>query len=105
MKCVLLKPVRFVKYIFLGYEIIHEIPCPKLPYNETGTAYIILKFPEEDLPNTIGSFGAVLKFIVKDCDPATGLPDIDEGFLSSFNSELLKCTDIFFYQVTTMNIV
>lgn len=38
-----------------------------------------MKFPEDDLPNSIGTFGAVLKFIVKDCDPATGLPDIDEG--------------------------
>lgn len=62
-----------------GYQILDEIPCPKLPYNETGTTYVVLKFPENDLPNTIGTFGAVLKFIVKDCDPTTGLPDTDEG--------------------------
>lgn len=62
-----------------GYTIVGEIPCPKLPYNETGSAYVILKFPENDLANSVGTFGAVLKFIVKDCDPTTGLPDTDEG--------------------------
>lgn len=61
-----------------GYNILEEVACPKLPYNETGTAYTILEFPD-DLANTVGSFGAVLKFTVKDCDPTTGLPDSDEG--------------------------
>lgn len=61
-----------------GYNVVKEIPCPRLPYNETGTAFIILQFPEE-LPNSVGTFGALLKFTVKDCDPNTGLPDSDEG--------------------------
>lgn len=61
-----------------GYEVVKEIACPKLPYNETGAAYVILKFPD-DFGSTVGSFGAVLKFTVKDCDPTTGLPDSDEG--------------------------
>lgn len=61
-----------------GYVILKEIPCPKLPYNEIGTSFVILQFPG-DLPNTVGTFGAVLKFVVKDCDPTTGLPDTDEG--------------------------
>lgn len=61
-----------------GYEKVKEIPCDKLPYNETGSAYIVLKFPD-DLANTVGTFGAVLKFTVKDCDPNTGLPDSEEG--------------------------
>lgn len=26
------------------------------------------------------NFGATLRFIVKDCDPATGIPDSDEGY-------------------------
>lgn len=26
------------------------------------------------------SFSATLQFVVKDCDPATGLPDSDEGY-------------------------
>ena len=27
-----------------------------------------------------GTFNATLKFVVKDCDPSTGLPDSDEGY-------------------------
>lgn len=61
-----------------GYTIMKEIPCAQLPYNETGQVYVILRFPE-DLNSTVGSFGATLKFVVKDCDPTTGLPDSDEG--------------------------
>lgn len=62
-----------------GYSIVAQIACPKLPYNEMGTAYVVLKFPENDLPNSVGTFGALLRFIVKDCDPTTGQPDTDEG--------------------------
>lgn len=72
-----------------GYKIVNEIPCPKLPYNEMGTAYVILQFPEE-LPNTVGTFGAVLKFVVKDCDPNTGLPDTDEGYDDEYMLEDLE---------------
>lgn len=62
-----------------GYRVVNEVPCARLPYNETGSTYVVLRFPENDLPNSVGTFGAVLKFIVKDCDPTTGLPDTDEG--------------------------
>lgn len=77
----LLENVRVQLEASEGYTILGEIPCAKLPYNETGTTYVILQFPPNDLPNSVGTFGAVLKFIVKDCDPATGLPDTDEGSL------------------------
>ncbi|XP_044755635.1 coatomer subunit gamma [Coccinella septempunctata] len=75
-----------------GYEIVGEIACPRLPYNETGTCYVVLKFPENDLPNSIGTFGAVLKFIVKDCDPTTGLPDSDGGYDEEYMLEDLEIT-------------
>lgn len=72
-----------------GYVVVKEIPCQKLPYNETGTAYVILQYPE-DLSNSVGTFGAVLNFVVKDCDPATGLPDTDEGTrLNYFKIQLI----------------
>lgn len=29
---------------------------------------------------SLGTFGATLAYMVKDCDPATGLPDSDEGY-------------------------
>lgn len=67
-----------------GYVVLKEIPCPKLPYNETGTAYVILQLPV-DLASTVGTFGAVLKFTVKDCDPSTGLPDSEEGMFQMYS--------------------
>lgn len=88
----LLENVRVQLDTSEGYEIISDIPCPKLPYNETGTAYVIVKFPDGDLPNSIATFGAVLKFVVKDCDPATGLPDIDEGYDDEYMLEDLEIT-------------
>lgn len=75
-----------------GYSILNVIPCPKLPYNETGTTYVTVKFPENDLPNSVGTFGAILKFIVKDCDPNTGLPDAEEGYDDEYILEDLEIT-------------
>jgi len=36
-----------------------------------------------------GTFNATLKFLVKDCDPATGLPDSDEGYDDEY---MVSCT-------------
>lgn len=33
---------------------------------------------------TSGTFGATLSYMVKDCDPATGLPDSDEGYNDTY---------------------
>ncbi|XP_023018984.1 coat Protein (coatomer) gamma [Leptinotarsa decemlineata] len=74
------------------FEIISEVPCPKLPYNESGTTYVVLKFPDDDLAACVGTFGAVLKFVVKDCDPTTGLPDSDEGYDDEYMLEDLEIT-------------
>lgn len=30
-----------------GYRILREIACPRLPYNETCSAFCLLEFPEE----------------------------------------------------------
>lgn len=62
-----------------GFIIRAVIPCAKLPYNETGSTYVIIEFPG-DVSNSAASFGATLKFMVKDCDPNTGEPDSDEGY-------------------------
>lgn len=37
-----------------------------------------------------GNFSAMLKFVVKDCDPITGQPDLDEGY----NDEYMVRTHI-----------
>ncbi|XP_026474774.1 coatomer subunit gamma isoform X1 [Ctenocephalides felis] len=75
----LLENVRVHLELAPGYNIVNEITCERLPYGEPGSVYIILEYPN-DLVDTAGTFGATLKFVVKDCDPATGLPDSDEGY-------------------------
>jgi len=62
-----------------GWELVTTLPCPRLEYNVTGTTYSLLKLPH-DLMATVGSCGATLRFVVKDCDPATGQPDTDQGY-------------------------
>ncbi|XP_018910396.1 coatomer subunit gamma isoform X2 [Bemisia tabaci] len=69
-----------------GYEILKEVACPKLSCGETGSVYVLLKFPE-DLSLSVSTFGATLKFVVKDCDPTTGEPDTDEGYHDTYMLE------------------
>ncbi|VEN47829.1 unnamed protein product [Callosobruchus maculatus] len=88
----LLEQVRVQLEPSEGYRLLLDVPCPRLPYNESGSCYVVLQFPEDDLPNTVGTFGAVLKFVVKDCDPATGLPDTDEGYDDEYMLEDLEIT-------------
>lgn len=38
------------------------------------------------------TFGATLKFVVKDCDPSTGLPDSEEGYDDEYMLEDLEIT-------------
>ena len=38
----------------------------------------------------VGSFSPTLKFVVKDCDPATGEPDSDEGYGDEYVLEDLE---------------
>nr|UYR00236.1 coatomer subunit gamma [Plectrocnemia conspersa] len=72
-----------------GYRLLREVNCEKLPYNQKGTVYSILQFPD-DLANSIGSFGVTLKYVVKDCDPNTGIPDSDEGYSDEYIVEDLE---------------
>ncbi|CAH1278633.1 unnamed protein product [Diabrotica balteata] len=74
------------------FEVLAEIPCEKLHYNETGTTYVVVKLPDDDLPNSVGTCGAVLKFLVKDCDPSTGIPDSDEGYDDEYTLEDIEIT-------------
>ncbi|XP_044734358.1 coatomer subunit gamma isoform X1 [Chrysoperla carnea] len=74
-----------------GFVILKEIPCEKLPYNETGSVFIILRYPDS-IKLSVGTFGATLKFVVKDCDPTTGIPDSDEGYDDEYMLEDLDLT-------------
>ncbi|KAK7588230.1 hypothetical protein V9T40_005475 [Parthenolecanium corni] len=87
----LLENVRVQLDLPDGYVVIKEISCPKLSYNVPGYVYLLLKFPEE-VSDSVGNFGATLKFVVKDCDPITGIPDSDEGYKEDYMLEDIEVT-------------
>lgn len=51
----------------------------------------------------LATFGATLKFIVKDCDPTTGLPDSDEGYDDEYMLEDFEITVADQIQKTKVN--
>lgn len=51
----------------------------------------------------LATFGATLKFIVKDCDPNTGLPDSDEGYDDEYMLEDFEITVADQIQKTKVN--
>jgi len=59
-------------------EVVAYIPCPSLVYSVPGTTYTCVQF-SDDPTQVAASFSCTLKFLVKDCDPATGEPDDDEA--------------------------
>ncbi|XP_017122668.1 coatomer subunit gamma isoform X3 [Drosophila elegans] len=74
-----------------GFTARAVIPCPKLPYNELQTTFVIVEFPA-DAASSIATFGATLRFVVKDCDPNTGEPDSEEGYDDEYMLEDLELT-------------
>ncbi|KAH8383580.1 hypothetical protein KR009_009353 [Drosophila setifemur] len=74
-----------------GFTARAVIPCPKLPYNELQTTFVIVEFPP-DAASSIATFGATLRFAVKDCDPNTGEPDSEEGYDDEYMLEDLEVT-------------
>ncbi|KAH8232158.1 hypothetical protein KR032_000746 [Drosophila birchii] len=72
-----------------GFTARAVIPCPKLPYNDLQTTFVIVEFPP-DAASSIATFGATLRFVVKDCDPNTGEPDSEEGYDDEYMLEDLE---------------
>jgi coatomer protein complex subunit gamma len=76
----LLENVRVQVELPDGFNKVTEVTIPSLPYGQPGIAYTVVKWPEDVEVATAGTINAVLKFVIKDCDPDTGLPDSDEGY-------------------------
>jgi len=76
----LLENVRVQLDIPEGFQQIASVAIPKLPYGTPSNAYAVMAWPEDLEVASGATVGASLKFIVKDCDPDTGLPDSDEGY-------------------------
>uniref|UniRef100_A0A182J3G7 Coatomer subunit gamma n=1 Tax=Anopheles atroparvus TaxID=41427 RepID=A0A182J3G7_ANOAO len=87
----LLENVRVDLELPEGFVSRAVIPCAKLPYGEKESTYVIVQFPE-DVPSSIATLGATLRFMVKDCDPATGQPDSDEGYNDEYILEDIEIT-------------
>lgn len=69
-----------------GWVVQASLPCASLPYSQPGSCYVLLPIPE-DIMATTGTLSATLKFTVRDCDPATGEPDTDEGYEDDYTLE------------------
>ncbi|XP_026483549.1 coatomer subunit gamma-2-like [Vanessa tameamea] len=76
------------------YEIKSIVPCQKLLYNQPGSVFVVLEYPSSYL-DSLGTFGATLEFVVRDCDPNTGNPDPGEGYADTYPLEefYMGCSD------------
>ena len=66
-----------------GFEVVHYSPCAVIKCNDSGTTYTLVKLPNDSSAVT-GSLSCTMKYIVKDCDPSTGVPDDEEGYADEF---------------------
>lgn len=72
-----------------GFQVLCQVPYPKLSYNSMGSTYTMLALPD-DPTAIVGTFSNTLKFKVKDCDPNTGEPDDEEGYDDEYVLEDLE---------------
>ncbi|EPB77161.1 coatomer gamma subunit appendage domain protein [Ancylostoma ceylanicum] len=69
--------VQAIKHIFTNHVVV-----------QTKSTYVLMEFPESG--SVTGTFGATLKFNVKDVDPATGEPESDDTYEDSYVLEELE---------------
>ena len=72
-----------------GFEIVHYTPCPVIKCNDIGSTYTLVKLPDDSSAVT-GTLTCTMKYTVKDCDPATGVPDDEEGYADEFVVRLFR---------------
>ncbi|XP_053624344.1 coatomer subunit gamma-like [Plodia interpunctella] len=85
----LLEKVHIRLEMIPGYIMLNEVPCEKLPYDKQGSIFCVLEFPKNPI-ESLGSFGAILEFVVRDCDATTGLPDDGEGYADTYPLEEIE---------------
>lgn len=76
------------------YEVKSMLQCQKLVYDKPGSVFVVVEYPSAFL-DSLGAFGATLEFVVKDCDPNTGVADPGEGYADSYPLEEFEmgCSD------------
>nr|XP_033814492.1 coatomer subunit gamma-2 isoform X2 [Geotrypetes seraphini] len=74
-----------------AYEVIQYVAAPSLSYNQPGMCYTLVRLPKDDPTAVSCTFNCTMKFVVRDCDPSTGLPD-DDGYDDEYVLEDLEVT-------------
>ncbi|KAM9312945.1 coatomer subunit gamma-2 [Gastrophryne carolinensis] len=72
-----------------GYEVVYYVPAQSLHYNQPSICYTLVKLPEDESAAVSCTFSCTLKFVVRDCDPQTGIPDA-EGYSDEYVLEDLE---------------
>ncbi|XP_077120555.1 coatomer subunit gamma-2 [Ranitomeya variabilis] len=74
-----------------GYEVVCYVQAPSLQYNQPSICYTLVRLPEDESTAVSCTFNCTMKFVVRDCDPHTGVPD-DEGYSDEYVLEDLEVT-------------
>uniref|UniRef100_A0A8C4WZ35 Coatomer subunit gamma n=1 Tax=Eptatretus burgeri TaxID=7764 RepID=A0A8C4WZ35_EPTBU len=74
-----------------AYEVISYQPAASLSYNQPGVTYTLVALPENDPSSVSCTFSCTMKFVVKDCDPNTGIAD-DDGYNDEYVLEDVEVT-------------
>uniref|UniRef100_A0A8C3VGF7 Coatomer subunit gamma n=4 Tax=Passeriformes TaxID=9126 RepID=A0A8C3VGF7_CATUS len=74
-----------------AYDVICCIPAPSLAYNQPGMCYTLVRIPQDDPTAVTCSFSCTMKFLVRDCDPSTGVPE-EDGYEDEYVLEDLEVT-------------
>ncbi|XP_069085421.1 coatomer subunit gamma-2 isoform X1 [Pleurodeles waltl] len=74
-----------------AYDVVHYIPAMSLSYNQPGMCYTLVRLPEDDPSAVSCTFNCTMKFVVRDCDPNTRVPD-DEGYDDEYVLEDMEVT-------------
>lgn len=77
--------------------------CPRLPYNELGTTYTVLAYPD-DVHASVATMPTTLRFMARDCDPATGVPDADQGYNDEYMVHIFLMFSQFYALIVTIDI-
>ncbi|NXM74968.1 COPG2 protein, partial [Serilophus lunatus] len=74
-----------------SYDVICCIPAPSLAYNQPAMCYTLVHIPQDDPTAVACTFSCTMKFVVRDCDPNTGVPE-EEGYEDEYVLEDLEVT-------------
>ncbi|XP_051889479.1 coatomer subunit gamma-2 isoform X3 [Pristis pectinata] len=74
-----------------SYDVVCYVPVPALHFNQPGSCYTLVLLPEDNATAVSCTFRCTMKFVVKDCDPSTGLPEA-EGYDDEYVLEDMEVT-------------